>query len=63
VRKTRRYDGFLFFGWFGSKKLPFPPQFFWQLVVGLATLVVLCLRGESVGQEAERGLVKGSVER
>jgi len=63
VRKTRRSDGSLFFGWFGSKKLPFPPPKFWQLVVGLASLVVLCLGRESVGQEAGKGVVKWSVER
>ena len=63
VRKTRRSEGSFFFGWFGSKKLPFPPANIWQLVVGLASLVELCLRRESVGHEAEKGVVKGSVER
>ena len=40
-----------------------PPANIWQLVVGLASLVELCLRRESVGHEAEKGVVKGSVER
>ena len=63
VTKTRRSNVSLFFWWLGSKKLPFPPANFWQLVVGLASLVVLCLEREREGPEAEMGVVKGSVER
>ena len=63
VRKTRRSDVSLFFWWLSLKKLPFPPANFWQLVAGLASLVVLCLEREREGPEAEKGVVKGSVER
>jgi hypothetical protein len=61
VRKTRRSNVSLFFWWLGSKKLPFPLANFWQLVVGLASLVVLCLERESEVHEAEKGVVKGLV--
>ena len=45
------------------EKVALPPANFWQLVAGLASLVVLCLEREREGPEAEKGVVKGSVER
>jgi hypothetical protein len=49
-----------FFGGWASKSCT--PSNFWQLVAGLASLVVLCLERESEGPESEKGVVKGSVE-